>query len=99
MTTGSKRKAAKAHSSPRATGFPLAPLDVLAHATEAAPIASRLAALRRRLRDPDVPDDVRDLAAGLIDHAERLEMTLQLWEDAANARLREAASARARGDR
>ena len=30
-----------------------------------APLAARLATLRRRLRDPDVPDDVRDLAASL----------------------------------
>lgn len=63
------------------------------------PIRERLAMLRSRLRDRDVPDDVRDLAAGLIDHAERLANTLELWEDAANARLREAEAARARGDR
>lgn len=64
-----------------------------------APITARMATLRARLRDRDVPEDVCELAAGILDRADRLELELQLWEDAAHARLRDAAAARARGDR
>lgn len=51
-------------------------------------IADRMTRLRSRLFAPDVPEDVRDLVAELLDHAARLEGTLDLWEDAARARMR-----------
>ncbi len=47
--------------------------DLKAHGLMPVSIAARKTQLRARLRDADVPDDVRNLAADLIDHADRLE--------------------------
>ena len=46
------------------------------------PLAARLANLRRRLLDPDVPADVANIVGDLLDHARKLEQALDLIEAA-----------------